>query len=109
MRSARLKDTRNEFHLERLSDRAWTLQNFDKFRFEHRHKTLQPGEPVFSRWAFENKSSEQPLHLHLKFTGDDALAENIALDIDHFLKLQLPVALQKGQSLVWDGSRFVKL
>ena len=37
------------------------------------------------------------------------MAENIALDIDHFFKLQIPVSLQNGQPLVWDGSRFVKL
>lgn len=106
---AKLKDTKSDFHLDKISEKEWALHYFEKFGFEHRKRIMQPGEPDYTRWQFENTTIEQPIHLHLMVTGDNAVAENIEMEIDNFCRLQIPVKLEKGQSLVWDGSGQVKL
>jgi hypothetical protein len=105
----RLKNTGNDFSLKKVAGNEWALQNFDKFKFEHRRKILQPGEPTHSDWEFENNYDSQPLHLHLLITGDEALVENIEIEVDNFFKVNIPASLKKGQSVVWDGSNQVKL
>jgi hypothetical protein len=106
---SRLKNTGNDFSLKKVAGDEWSLQNFDKFKFEHQKKILQPGEPTHSDWEFENKYDSQPLHLHLLITGEEALVENIEIEIDKFFKVNIPASLKKGQSVVWDGSNQVKL
>lgn len=102
---SRLKDPERDFHLERAGAGRWTLQNFDKLRFEHAKKVLQPGQPTGSTWAFENGHDPQPLHLHLLLAGgEDAEARGVAIEVDRFFKAEVPAVLKKGQSLVWDGS-----
>jgi hypothetical protein len=106
---SRLKNTGNDFSLKKVAGNEWALQNFDKFKFEHLKKILQPGEPTHSDWEFENNYDSQPLHLHLLITGDEALVENIEIEVDKFFKVNIPASLKKGQSVVWDGSNQVKL
>ena len=102
---ARLKDPERDFHLERAGAGRWTLQSFDKLRFEHARKVLQPGQPTGSTWTFENKAETQPLHLHLLLAGgDDAEARGISIEVDRSFGAAVPAVLKKGQSLVWDGS-----
>ncbi len=101
---ARLKDPGRDFHLEKTGPGGWVLQNFEKFRFEHRRKVRQPGEPTGSAWAFENAFDPQRPQLHLLVTGDDAAVDAIGIEVDQFFKVVVPGAMKKGQSLVWDGS-----
>ncbi len=101
----RLKDPEKDFHLERQEKNRWALRNYEKFRFEHTRKVLQPGQPTQSEWPFENAAEPQPLHLHLLLTGGaDAQAQGIEVEVDRFFKISVPATLNKGQSLVWDGS-----
>jgi hypothetical protein len=107
---ARLKDPERDFHLERAGEGRWTLQNYDKLRFEHRGKALQPGRPTGSEWTFENAFDPQPLHLHLYLAGgDDAEARGIEIGVGRFFRAAVPAVLKKGQSLVWDGADTVLL
>ncbi|MBN2206265.1 MAG: hypothetical protein JW742_02570 [Candidatus Aminicenantes bacterium] len=107
---ARLKDPERDFRLERAGEGRWTLQSFDKIRFEHRKKILQPGQPTGSAWAFDNAFDPQPLHLHLLLEGGvDAEARGIEIEVDRFFKAAVPGILKKGQSLVWDGSESLLL
>ena len=101
---ARLKDPERDFHLEKTGPDGWVLQNYGKFRFEHRSKVLQPGEPTGSAWTFENASEPQRPQLHLLVAGEDAAVEAIQIEIDRFFKVVVPRGMKKGQSLVWDGS-----
>jgi len=100
----RLKDPGRDFHLEKTGPGGWVLQNYEKFRFEHRRKVRQPGEPTGSEWAFENAFDPQRPQLHLLVAGDDAAVEAIGIEVDRFFKVVVPVGMKKGQSLVWDGS-----
>jgi len=107
---ARLKDPERDFHLERAGDGRWVLQNFDKLRFEHVKKVLQPGQPAGSTWTFSNGAGPQSLHLHLLLTGgDDAEARGIEIEVDRFFRASVPSVLKKGQSLVWDGTDAILL
>jgi len=106
----RLKDTERDFHLEKTGEKQWLLQNFEKFRFEHPRKLLQPGEPTHSKWAFNNEWDPQLMHLQLLVTGGEgAMVENIELEIDNFFSISIPVSMKKGQTLVWDSSNQMKL
>jgi len=70
---------------------------------------MQPGEPTHSEWGFENSQNLQPIHLHLLVTGEEALVEQIEIEVDNFFKVKIPASLKKGQSVVWDASELVKL
>jgi hypothetical protein len=105
-----MKNPANDFSLRKLSGNKWSLQNFDKFGFEHHRKVLQPGEPTHSRWEFDNKGEAQKMQLQLLIGGDDAAeAEGIELEVDNFFRIKVPVTLKKGQTLVWDSSNEMML
>ncbi len=101
----RLKDPEQDFRLERTGERRWALQSYEKFRFEHAKKVLQPGQPTQSEWSFENAGEAQPLYLLLRLGGESgAEAHGIEIEVDRFFKVTVPAALKIGQALVWDGS-----
>lgn len=102
---ARLKDPERDFHLERAGEGRWTLRNYEKLRFEHARKVLQPGQPTGSTWDFENAFGTQPLRLQITLAGGDgARAEAIEIEVDRSFRVAVPGALKAGQSLVWDGA-----
>ncbi len=107
---ARLRDPERDFHLERAGEGRWTLRSFDKLRFEHVRKVLQPGQPAGSEWSFETGAEPRPLHLHLRVTGGDgAVARDISIEVDGYFRADVPGVLKKGQFLVWDGSERILL
>lgn len=99
-----LKDPRNDFHLTRRSEQEWTLQHFEKTRFEYQRQEVQPGSIGYSIWAFDNKESEQTFRLQLTVEGAGAHVEGLDLTVDDYYPLQIPTAMEQGQSLVWDSS-----
>jgi hypothetical protein len=105
---ALLKNTKNDFHLTHAAPGNWQLQHYDKFRFEHQAKSLQPGEPQQSVFTFNNKQSTQPMHLYLHADGKEGNIVNPALEIDGFFEIKLPITLQSGEALLWDGSDTIK-
>jgi hypothetical protein len=106
----RLKVLESDFQLEKASAGLWKLQSFDKFTFSHPRKLLQPGEPKHSTWEFTNAGEAQSLHLQLLITGDDAtVVTDPEIEIDRFLKVKIPGTIKKGQTLLWDTSKQVKL
>jgi hypothetical protein len=98
----RLKNPENDFHLEKDSQ-GWKLYPFKKYKFEHERKNLQPGEPTFSLWEFTNKDAEQPLTFNLTFVGKEGSISNPWIEVDGYLKLELPGEYEAGNSIVCDG------
>ena len=98
----RLKNPENDFHLEKDSER-WKLYPFKKYKFEHERKNLQPGEPTFSLFEFTNKDAEQPLTFNLTFVGKEGSISNPWIEVDGYLKLDLPGEYEAGNSIVCDG------
>jgi len=99
---ARLKDPNNDFHLEK-DGQNWELYPFKKYRFEHAKQLLQPGQPTYSEWTFENKDAEQPLCFTLTVMGTEGTVSNPWIDLDGYFKLELPGTYDAGNSIVCDG------
>jgi hypothetical protein len=99
---ARLKNPENDFHLEKEND-TWKLFPFRKSRFEHSRLLLQPGQPAFSEWSFENSDAEQPLLFHLTVMGDSGMITNPRIELDGYDTLELPGEYKAGYSIACDG------
>ena len=105
---ALLKNTKNDFHLTMAAPSNWQLQHYDKFRFEHQAKSMQPGEPQQSVWPFNNTQTTQNIHLYLQVEGKEGNIVNPVLEIDGFFEIKLPITLLTGEALLWDGSDSIK-
>ena len=99
---ARLKDPGNDFHLEK-NGQNWELYPFKKYRFQHTKQLLQPGQPTYSEWDFENKDAGQPLCFTLTVMGTEGTVSNPWIDLDGYFKLELPGDYEAGNSIVCDG------
>lgn len=99
---ARLKNPANDFHLEKDAD-GWKLFPFKKYKFEHAKQLLQPGQPTYSEWTFENLDAEQPLIFTLTFMGKEGTVTDPELELDGYFKLQIPGTFEAGTSVVCDG------
>jgi len=103
----RLKNPENDFHLEK-GDLQWKLFPFKKYRFEHTRQVLQPGQPTFSEWEFENKDAGQPLTFSMTIMGKEGIVSNPWVELDGYNKLEFPGDYKAGYSIVCDG-RTIKL
>jgi hypothetical protein len=105
-----LKNPKNEFHLEKISEGKWSLNTyaispvFVREKFER-----QPGEPTHTTWKFIQKWEEQPLQFRMNISGEEGSVKNIKIQIDNYKELWLPVTLKAGESLVCDGTETIRL
>ena len=90
----------NEYTLTENSAKSWTLYPLQVQRFKHNNKVLQPGEPVVSRWEFENKNDRQPIQFILK--ANDRISD-ISLEIANYSTVKINCALEVGQFLKYTG------
>lgn len=97
----RMQDINREFRLEKTADGQYNLTEFTSQKFRHEAKTRQPGEPLYSEFSFNHPGEAQTMQLIL--TADNAVVENIQLELDNFKTIELPVRLQKGESLKYIG------
>jgi hypothetical protein len=99
---ARLKNPANDFHLEK-DGQEWKLYPFNKYKYEHTKQLLQPGQPTYSEWTFDNKDAEQPLSFTLTLMGKAGQVSNPWIELDGYYKLELPETFEAGNSIVCDG------
>ena len=99
---ARMKNPANDFHLEK-NGQDWKLFPFKKYKFEHTRQLLQPGQPTYSEWTFENRDAEQPLCFNLTLMGKDCTVGRPWIELDGYFKLELPEIFEAGNSIVCDG------
>jgi hypothetical protein len=99
-----LRVPEHDVHLERDGENAWKLYRYKKIVFEHSPKVLQPGEPTSSEWTFENNTGKQNAQVILLAAGNTGEISNPVIELDNSLRIQLPVNLKAGQSLVIDQS-----
>jgi hypothetical protein len=106
----RLKDPRQEFHLEKSGENTWKLYSVQNTGpFTHRHKTLQPGEPAGSVYTFENPEQAQPLQFRMEVTGPEGSVTEPVLSINNYYDLMLPLTLAAGESVVCDGKGLLRI
>jgi hypothetical protein len=101
---ARLKDPENDFHLEK-GDPGWRLFPFKKYKYEHAKQVLQPGQPTFSEWEFNNSDAPQPFTFALTVLGKEGLIRNLWLELGGYYNLEFPGDLAAGYSIVCDGEK----
>jgi hypothetical protein len=106
----KLKDPKNEFHLEKVNDSKWNLYTYSTSPvFVRQQFERQPGEPVHTTWNFEQSWKEQPLQFLLNTSGTEGSVSDIKIQIDNYKEILLPVKLDAGESLVCDGTKEVRI
>lgn len=96
-----MRDIDKEFSIKRISDNEWDLHEVNAEIFNHEKKVRQPGEPLYSTFAFNNIGNEQSLNFIL--TAIDCDASEISLEINNYKKIKLPFNLRKGQIIKYTG------
>jgi hypothetical protein len=106
----RLKDPKNEFHLEKTAPGVWTLAQYLVSPLFVRTKVeRQPGEPTPTTWEVSQPWDAQRLQFRLSLGGKAVTAKNFRLQIDRTTEVVIPVELQGGESLVCDGSATLRV
>jgi hypothetical protein len=106
----RLKDPKNEFHLERIADGKWNLTQFAVSPVFVREKFIrQPGEPTYTTWNYQQEWKEQALRFRLAVKGKEGSVSNIKIQLDNYAEIKLPVELNAGESVVCDGTSLLKI
>ena len=101
---SRLKNPENDFHLDKTAGR-WELYPFRKYKFEHVKQLLQPGQPTFSEWEFDNQDASQPLIFSFTLMGKEGVINNPWMELDGWYKLELQGEFKAGYSIVCDGGK----
>lgn len=96
-----LRDADQEFSLKKINDQEWNLHTINVEIFNHEKKVRQPGEPLYSTFAFNNIGKEQALNFIL--TAIDCDASEIIMEINNYKEIKLPVVLRKGQIIKYAG------
>ncbi len=99
-----LKAGENDFSLSKISNREFHLQYYTKDHFEHENIVLQPGQPNYSEWEFDNTSEKQLLYFKLGADGTKGSIENITIELDSYQTIEIPVQLSAGTSIIYNGS-----
>lgn len=97
----KMKDIKNEFQLLRTGEGEWDLHQVHVSRFDHLAKVLQPGEPLYTSFTFENPVEGAMLNFII--TAESAGISDISLEVNNRTSLKLPIQLSKGQSIRYTG------
>lgn len=103
-----LQNPRNEFHLEKVSDNQWNLFPVKLFRgFEYKFRMTQTGEPVTSKFTFENSFADQPLKFYITAMpvngNKTAEVSNLILNINNYQSITIKKPLKAGDRVFCDG------
>ncbi len=105
-----MKNTKNEFHLEKISDGKWNLFHYKISENFVREKFIrQPGEPTYTTWNFNQPWKEQALQFRIYIAGKDGGVNNIKFSVDNYTEINIPIELEAGESIICDGSETIKI
>jgi hypothetical protein len=97
-----LKDLSKEFHLEEISDSEWKLMMFQDYNFSFEKTEVQPGQPTYAEWKFDNDTGEQPFRTIISLEGKGSVS-NISIEVSNYAVINIPEALSEGQVLTIDA------
>lgn len=104
----RLKNPKNEFHLEKISDKEWKLYQYAYSPLFTREKIeRQPGEPVYTTWKFEQLWESQPLQFRISVNGKEGSVNNIKLQVDQYAEINIPLEMKAGETLSCEGGQTI--
>ena len=98
-----LKAGENDFSLHKTSENEFHLQYYRKEKFRHENLVLQPGQPHYSEWEFNNTSQAQDLDFRLLASGEEGEIEDILLELNESHSLEIPFTMTAGYSCIYDG------
>ncbi len=98
----RMKDINTEFSLETVDKNHWNLKQIESFKFKHKAKIRQPGEPLFSTFTFESGVDET---MNFILTAQDATVSEIKIEIDNSREINIPVVLAAGETVKYNGGK----
>jgi len=105
-----LKNTKNEFHLEKISEGKWNLLQYNITGNFIREKFIrQPGEPTHTTWNFNQTWKEQALQCRIHISGKEGGVNTIKFIVDNYAEINLPWALEAGESIICDGTATIKI
>ena len=103
----RMKNPANEFHLAKNGDSAWTLYDVTlKGDNQHKYRSVQTGEPLLSKYVFDNPYENQPMQFYAYIEGGEDAAgtiSNLQLIIDGCTPVVISEPLKTGDRLYCDG------
>jgi hypothetical protein len=106
----RMKNTRNEFHLEKVKDGEWNLFQYQAFGpFSHAKYERQPGEPTNAQWDFELESFDQALQFILDIVGKTGMVKNLKIQLDNYADIEIEQELKAGETLICDGTSVLRV
>lgn len=101
-----LKNTRKEFHLEKIAEGKWQMYTYNTSQaFTHEKYERQPGEPTHATWNYTQSGDTQPLQFRMTANGKTGSIKNIKLQIDNYAEIIIPIELQAGETIVCDGTQ----
>ena len=81
------------------------LQRFRKYAFSYAAKVLQPGQPTYEVYSFDNGQRRQTPQLIITADGDSGTIAKPVIELDNSFRLALADTLAAGESLVIAGGR----
>lgn len=90
----------NEYSLTETSSTSWELTPYSVQRFKHQNVQRQPGEPIVSKWTFNNPYERQSIGFLIKANDD---ISKITLSIGGYATIEVSSSLKKGQWLKYEG------
>jgi hypothetical protein len=99
-----MKDIDNEFTLLETGKNEYELRKVLGEVYELTHKEKQPGEPNVYIIDFSNNFAEQPLQFWIA-AKEEGTISNIQVELNHYVEIEIPVDLGKGQILSYEGGK----
>lgn len=106
----RLKDPKNEFHLEKTGENSWDL--FPVFlspNFLHKYQEIQTGEPNETDLKFDNPFKAQKLQFYIiVFSSENrntATVSNIQFSINNYQTFTIQASLKAGDHMICNGQK----
>lgn len=103
----RMKNPKNEFHLEKVGENEWNLYDVTlKGGNQHKHRLVQAGEPLVSKFTFENPYEKQPVQFYATILqGEDpnGRINRFQLLVEGNAPIEIPLELKAGYKLYSDG------
>lgn len=103
----RMKNPKNEFHLEKSGDHSWNLYDVAlKGENIHKYRSVQTGEPLLSKFTFDNPYDKQPVQFYgVIKSGEDnnATISNLNITLAGAAPIIVNETLKAGDKIYCDG------
>ncbi len=105
----KMKNPKNEFHLERTGANTWNLYEVTlKGDNIHQFRLVQSGEPLLSKFAFDNPYEEQAVQFYATILPEkekDGKINKLQILVEGNAPIEIPVELKAGDKIYSDGKR----